>query len=48
MKDFYLGVLLFVLIAWGISLGTPLNFMESFGTVFIMVLIKNLYDELKN
>lgn len=48
MKDFYIGILLFLLLAWGISVGTSLNFMESLGSVFIMVLIKNLYDELKN
>jgi hypothetical protein len=46
MKDYLLGILLFIIIAYSINYFTPLNYLESFGCVFFGVLLKGLYDNI--
>ena len=47
MKDYTVGVILFILFGGIISYFSPLNFLESFGVIFALVLGYYAYTELK-
>jgi hypothetical protein len=47
MKDYTIGVILFILFGGIISYFSPLNFLEAFGTIFVIVLGYYAYTELK-